>query len=54
MLHFRFTNAKQVLLCKYNWWKLDNMKNKPINIHIVIQTHTCKNVANFKSMTKVW
>jgi hypothetical protein len=34
MFHCLFANATQVLLCKSNWHKLENMKMKPNNTHI--------------------
>jgi len=28
MLHSKFASAWQVLSCKCNWWRLDDMKNE--------------------------
>ena len=32
--HHRFASATQTLLCKYDMYKLENMKNKPKHTHI--------------------
>ena len=34
MLHDRFTNIVQVLLCEFNRENLENMKKEPNNPHI--------------------
>jgi hypothetical protein len=34
MFHHRFANTTRVMLCKYNKYKLENMKNEPNNSHI--------------------
>ena len=34
MFHCRVANVTRVLLCKSNWWKLENIKHEPNNTHI--------------------
>jgi hypothetical protein len=34
MVHYRFVNTSQVLLCKSNWWELENMENELNNTHV--------------------
>ena len=37
-LHHRFANATQVWLCRCNWYKLENMKNKlPNNTYMPLR-----------------
>ena len=38
MLHYRFATSTQVLLCKSNWSKLENLKKELNNPHIPYHT----------------